>query len=94
MLQSADGRSFLSTSADIESLEWTKIPRGGALNVRQEGKPTSVFVGFREQARGNVKRLGMGRTSSRRVAWLHWLLSADVEHEDMETETWRPTCPN
>lgn len=41
----------LSTSADIESLEWTKIPRGGALNVRQEGKPTSVFVGFREQAR-------------------------------------------
>lgn len=42
--------------ADIESLEWTKIPRGGALNVRQQGKPTSVFVGFREQVRQCVRR--------------------------------------
>ena len=37
--------------ADIESLEWVRIPKGGTLNVRQENKPTSVFAGFRDQVR-------------------------------------------
>lgn len=38
-------------SADIEAFEWTKIPRGGALSVKKNGSPTSVFVGFRDQVR-------------------------------------------
>lgn len=50
----ADARRLRPRSADIESLEWVKIPRGGTLNVRQQNKPTSVFAGFREQVLPDV----------------------------------------
>ena len=46
--------------ADIESLEWVRIPKGGTLNVRQENKPTSVFAGFRDQVQRGLPVLCCG----------------------------------
>mmetsp|Transcript_19572 Transcript_19572/g.59204 ORF Transcript_19572/g.59204 Transcript_19572/m.59204 type:complete len:672 (+) Transcript_19572:109-2124(+) len=51
------GRKVELFRKDIEALEWTRIPKGGALSVKKNGSPTSVFVGFRDQDLDSLKEV-------------------------------------
>lgn len=42
---------------DITAIQWTKVPSGGALSVKRDGHPMSVFGGFKERDLDTLKEV-------------------------------------